>query len=508
MTTIRFLLGLCVGVSAAFGQSQAPQVLIVPLKKSATTADPSLSLANYLAQELDQDGRVSPVVWGMTDPAFRAAALSGRIRSASDNPSLPNALAVAQDLGAKYVFTYTVDPKGKGLSAHGELYLVGRSVWKDDKRNVTSKGGVDSREDESASIAHTWNLLLQASAFKELSPRPKVSTSHMSPGESPPVVTPVATAPPPDTTADDIGAQVEKLIASKKFDAASMLIRDAIDAKPLESKLRNLQVHILEQQGRWSQAADVACRALDILPDNHSLRLAALRDLMTAGRVDEAKEQLNQIVARHPTDPTIYVLEGQTYLALGDVEHATVSLDRAIQHAPSPSAYFWRSVARAALGGVDGLQKDLDSYAKAPLPDGEYQDAYAVAEAVIADATEKDEQSALPAFQEAAVSPTATATADQIDQLVRRCNARAQFLEQLKPPAKYKASHSHILLAQKLLAVSLLDIQDYLKSTSDDMMTDARINLGEAMKQSKRARLEVAGEQGLVRDGKPDTSST
>jgi hypothetical protein len=61
-------------------------------------------------------------------------------------------------------------------------------------------------------------------------------------------------------------------------------------------------------------------------------------------------------------------------------------------------------------------------------------------------------------------------------------------------------------LAYKLLSQCLADLDLFLKNGSEDVLTDSRINLGEALKQIASAKLNFKDEQQGTKkksDGKP-----
>jgi tetratricopeptide (TPR) repeat protein len=483
--------------------ADTPQLLIATLKAPKLTGSGDEVLANYIARDLDEDGRVVPIVWGLTDPIFREAVYSGKLTHAPDQPTLEECLSTAQTLHAKYVLIFSSKIKGAYKIGTCELYFGGRVIWKDTEQMSVSQGatGIDSRSD---SIAHTWCIKMQAEPLRALSPQPKSATRPVGPGDTPiktiaPEVEPV---PKPEaTTKFDpavISSQVQKLEQDGKLDAALTLVRDSIDEHPLEPSLRLLLVRVLEAQGNYRMAAEEAQRGSEMIPTSRDLRFAAVRDLLQAGETNAAKSALNEMLARGDQDSSTLLLEGQIALAASDLKQADTCLNRSIQTTPCPEAYYWRAVTRALLGGEDGVRQDAQLITKSPLTAEALDDSYPVAIKLLDGASTADFNSVSNVFGQASLK--GVEMAEQIDEMVRRATARGAFLEAVPTPPEFKESHAKALLAQKLLSLSLIDLQDFVKTGNEDSITDGRINLGEAMRQSKAAEVAFAAETGTSRN--------
>lgn len=483
--------------------AEPPQFLIVPVKRAKTAPDPNLSIANYLAQELDKDGRVVPVVWGFSDPIFRQAALDGKIKHASEVPNEKTALEVANDLGAPYVLVYTNDRKSGALVGHAELRVYGRVAWKNDSQVKMNHAMEVAIDDEATSVAHTWALMLEADPLRALAPRPRTDTPTMQPGEAPASTPPTSPTPAPDAPID-IASQIRDLEAKGQTSLAELKVRDAIDEHPMDASLRLLLIHLLERQKQYAQAADQAARASNLLPDNRDLRMCAVRDLIASNQGDAAREQLNEILARDPNDPASMLLQGRIYLEIGRPDEAISALDHLVQTFPSQEGVYWRAVARALLGGADGVSRDAALYTKSPARSANATEDYLDAIQVLSAAGKKQMDGMESLFRQAATGSASFRTS--LDQAVRICEAQGAFLDAFPVPAQFKISHEKRRLAQKLLSVCLSDLQGLTGSNSEDVEADARINLGEAVKQARAADDELATEQGQTKHDGNDPS--
>jgi hypothetical protein len=170
-------------------------------------------------------------------------------------------------------------------------------------------------------------------------------------------------------------------------------------------------------------------------------------------------------------------------------------LDRLVRSSSAPESVYWRALCRAYLGGADGVHEDSALYAKNPCEtvraSANYRFAMRTFEATVSGPMGKVSD----LIQLVSVHPSAPETSQQVDQHLRQCDACIAFLSQFPCPPAFKNSHGERLMALKLLKITLLDLQEFATSSSEDVLTDARINLGEALKESKAAETHFASEQ-------------
>ena len=74
-------------------------------------------------------------------------------------------------------------------------------------------------------------------------------------------------------------------------------------------------------------------------------------------------------------------------------------------------------------------------------------------------------------------------------------DAMAAVLDGARPAAKHAESHDRRTLCVRLLGQSLADLAAFAKTGDDDAIVEARINLGEALKQLGQARASFAKEK-------------
>lgn len=460
-----------------------PRLLIaplIPLKKDGPL--PSSSLGNHLADELDADGRTVPIMWGLSDAIFRPAALEGKLGNVPNLPTRDQALDVARKLGANYVFVYRSDRKDGKLNASGELIVDGRSVWKDAKSMNAMLGSKDSDEDTAASIARTWVQIMIGDSLKSLTPKKAAATPDATPGQNPVVAVPT---PPPAVTTDlsSLEARIADLTRAGKPDAALALARDAVDADPLSPAARMCLIRLLATQGNVEGAAEEARRAADMLPEKPELRVDAIRRLIAIGKVRDAHNQVNELLVRLPNDKATRRLAAEVALAEDDGESAIREVEPLLKDGDDPEARLLRGLARARLGGTDGAVADIKAWAAGTT---DRTSGYLFALRTLSKMAEKAADAIPSLLQRAAVQPKSGAVRDDLDSAQRQAQARAAAWEALPVPDGGQARHDSWTLAHRMLSLVAADIRSYLGG-SEDALTAARIDLGEAKQAMKVA---------------------
>ena len=512
-----------------------PQVLLVQTRiPSEPDVDPNLPILQYLASELEQNGRVSPIVWGQTDPLFRAAVEDRILKNAPEHPTVQQAKQAAGQLKADYLLTITVWHEGGVVKSRAQLFRKGSLVWADPSKNngmsdseqrnrkvaerlaknqkvqvpdsdtppidptvrTTSIGGLAEFNSENAarSIARTYAQLLAGDAFKAHPPRPTQATPEPDQGDKP------IFADPPPTAAIDNGqvlAESDRLAAEGKFGDALTLLREAIDAEPLELARRQAYIKMLIQAGQPRQAASEARRTSELLPGGVELRVLGARCWLAAGDVAEAQRDANEALAREPGNAAVLALRGELQLVAGDIAGATDSLDASIAKAPSADAHFSRAVARALVGNSPAAKADMiESDRLSPLKDRyTLVQRYRMLGNLAMDTAERAGQMTRDLLQQARRDPKSPAVGAELAAKLAPLDGITALIDIMPAPEGHKVSQQRLLLALKLLTQSMSDLQSYLKTQDDDALGEATINLGEALKTLASARQIFKSEQ-------------
>lgn len=523
-------LGLLALASAwTFG---APEALLIQLPAPrGAQSDAIVPFLSYLAQEFDEEGRVTPIAWTMTDPIFRAAVEDGHIRQPTTYPTVEEASAVAKRLRIGYVVAVQVWKHEGTLHARGTLYKGDKSIWRDpdpnskeiesqrrsleamknnaekvgatppdvemgqlDVRQIQIQVGQNGADIDGAarSLARTWTVLLGDGPFQSLPAQRRTPLPDPDPGQKPAEVT-----PPPPVKVDnrDLMQQVMKLMSEGKTDAAISLLRDAVDTEPTDAERRAALISTLLQAGRAAEAGREARRTADLMPTHLEFRALAARAWLQAGLPDEAAADLNESIARDPESPVTRLMMGEVNLFRADVEAAMPHFDAAIEIAPTAEGHLKRAVCRALAGEQGGMVADLEASRKLGLAEDPLLATRILFVGQVLDRSlDRAAGDARSLFQRARVQPDEPEVESQRASMQLEAETVIALLEALPALETLKGSSSKRLLALKLLSQCLSELGSYCKSKDPDLMTDATITLGEAIKAAKSARELLASE--------------
>lgn len=521
--------------------SAMPSILIVRPKPPKGAIEMDGPICDFLANELQAGGRVTPIVWGINDPIFRAAVEASKITNTDNYPALNEALAAAGKLGAEYVFTIDVRAGQNSVLGLAMLYKGGRVLWKDPvvdvngaiaslktqlKKKLITTEEYNERAQNAAfriysvqvsttfgpeatlrSMAHTWSEMLSTGPFLTLPHQAVTATPDPGKGQTP--VDPGTGTTPPIKPAPDNKWMADYAAALKTGDTslAVSVLRDAVDAVPMDVARRTALIKTLLQFGQPDVAAREARRAAELMPEHIEFRSLAARAWIQAGNADEAQTDLNEAVTRAPDSPETRMLLANVAIAKDDYKTAIDHLDKAISVTPSGDAYYLRGLAHAMAGDTDLADADMKKAVEAGLSQDpqEAEARCALVAAIFDEGLASIGGDIRTLHQKAQVLRTDKDVHTAIDAAVKKVNGRAHFISELPIPAGHEMSHNRRVLAYKLLSQCLSDLGAYMKSGDMDALTDSRINLGEALKQGTSARQRFKDEQQGTKksDGKP-----
>lgn len=447
-------------------------------------------VGSMLASFLDKDGRVFPVVWSLTDAYFRAAVDEGKVNGSMDNPSWADVSDTRPKLKCDYLLLIVAWREGDAVIASLKLYNGRREVWRDDRSMTAQKNGTFDLPTALESLASTWSQLLADGPLKALPRQRSKPQEDPGAGQKPPQQDNPnvgGAKPPPNNEAVELA--MKKLAAGQPY-AAMNLLRDAVDAEPLEPERRKLLVSVLQQVSEFTLAAEEARRAAGLFPARSEFRVLAARAWLQAKNSEEALKDLNEAVAH---DPDAY----ETRLLLGDLQleqlrfaFAKEHFDKAIGKNPTADALYSRGLARAFLGDVQGAKDDWGEAGRlSPSIDSAKALSRFRLAATLAlgfgESASAEIRAVLPLARSNAKDP---ATAAAVAEVARKAGTLSAVLATLAPPPPHTRSFQRLVLASKLLIQSVSEAQALLATPSDDLMSEASITLGEALKQLKDAR--------------------
>jgi tetratricopeptide (TPR) repeat protein len=520
--TAAILLFLTVFATALAGP---PKVLLVQnLAPTVKDVDPNVIITDYVAQQLDEDGRLSPIVWSPTDPEYRAALDAGKIKAGHETLSREEAFAAAKTLGCDYLMIVNGIGAPGAVLVRAELYRGERRIWLDPEPDANSgvseervtelfKSGKISRDDYNLamkskgfrhvsvmqngkfsytgtvrSVARTWNELLKSGPLHNLTPRTRQQPVEPSPGQLPKIdpelQRPIQLAPlgtpgkPHKVNNDQVFASVKAAVKAGRSQDAILILREAVDAEPLDLARRQALVKQLSDAGYSDLATQEAMRSARVVPDKGAFKLAGAQAALVSKQYDVAQSQALQVLAKEPDSSAAQAVLGEVSLFRGDFVGAVQRLTLAIDKGATSEVYGYRAFARAYSGDGNGAVQDWLLASKG----GVNYNLYMPLVNEVAQRNFGAMKTLLPRV--AAKAPQDTqALGDEIKGLRIQAESAGKLLATMVAPKDHQKSHARRVLAYQLLAQSLGEVESTLPKADDDAMSDARINFGEALKE-------------------------
>jgi tetratricopeptide (TPR) repeat protein len=521
-------------IAIAGAAMAVPSILIVRIKPAIKELDTkeqaeTFPVADAFANEVQAGGRMAPVVWGLTDPIYRDAVQNHTIRTGEDMPTLDAAKDVASKLHCDYVFAIDLKASEDGLLTKAWLYRRGSLIWSDPQvdlsagesnlrkllkaKQITKKefdqrlndltyrtssvqiGARFGLEDSLRSLARTWVEQLNSTALKPLPQNPIQPTPDPAKGDQP--VKPTLPVPErPKPTADNSWkAAYTASEAAGDHTKSINILRDAIDAAPLDADRRLALISVLRHAGMYEAAALEARRDAEMIPENIAFRTLAARAWMEAGNAEEAQVDLREAVARAPGSVDTLTLLGETSIAKGEFDSALASLNQAVAAGATPETYFVRALAYTLLGRDKEASEDLKQANAATLDAQDEETRYGLIASLFDEGAAGIGGDIRTLHQRAQVARKDNEVKALAATYFARVKCRANFIAGISAPKAHASSHNRRVLAYKLLSQCLTDLDSFIKSGDEDVLTDSRINLGEALKQVASARQAFRTEQ-------------
>ena len=502
-------------LSAVSGVQEVPDVLIIQ-QYVAGPAQQDLEFKSEMADELDQDGRVRPITWSLSDPVFRAKLDDGTLGGYVSRPTDDQIKAAAQKLRVDYIFIIqaVLDQNAESVMPQAFLYKGrgSRSIWKYEQKSGKTSGkitvsedgainsaetkrlqdkfskdllqgakgmvvkvnGVIDRESTTRSLARTFTALLAEGPFKRYPPRARNFT-------------PDATGSlvfEPDMTAFNLEPQpVQEAIdlANRKLETgnvrdAILTLRDSIDGHPISPTPRSMLVQILLTNGKTRAAAREAERASKLIPGSVDLWLTAAQAHSFLGNVEQAKSCLMEAQARGAASPQSFEIAGNVSLLAGDYESAQKMFSEAIVKGHH-DAYLGRALTFALMGNTDRCNEELAAYSVGSIshPKQRYQMVLSVIEPIVSEisATIRDCTALIRVEDSSEVKERVVGAAQKTMGLV-------SFIENLPVPEIHQESHQTRNLAHKLLAQSASELLAFSEDDNESAAMESTISLSEA----------------------------
>ncbi|MBS1713733.1 MAG: hypothetical protein JST30_05290 [Armatimonadetes bacterium] len=490
----------------------APDLLIVQVRPSKAALDSSpLLVAPYLAEELDRDGRVRPVVWSNTDPVFRQWTASRPEQDFVPYPDLRTALDGARSLGVERVLVVQVWSDGGSFIPSAELFVAGRSRWrlgpkdpsKKSELQVSEDGKVDAKAirefsskipglidysvftvmtdkgpdwDMSArAISHSWRVILCDGPLKDLPARPRLD------GEGTTGLK--AEGPDPLLEAarrEDVLEVADWLLADGKAAQAVRLLRAACDARPFDGPLRLHLARTLVQAGLPEEGAVVAAEAAKLNPGDPGAQLACAEAWVASGESGRALAALDLCRQALGTTSRFRHVEADVDLLSGDPQKAAAVYAQVAE----PRSALRLAVAYALMGEPERCAEALKSAPAGPVPIDQYESIVLFLERALPTLTETL-KATVPTARTKEGDPAVLASAQRTARLTESMRV---LVAGLTAPKRYADSHESRRLAHILLAQAALEALKFVETNDPEIAEEALASLGQAMKLQPRVR--------------------
>lgn len=457
------------------------QVLVVDRHIGKAKSGQFVDMADEMAEEIDNAGKLSPIVWSLGDPILRAAVADGLVKSPKDNPSDDQLEEVRQKLKIRMTLVLSAREENDQVFGEATLFQGDKKLWEDKKQMSAQLNGRFDRSTTIHSMARTWASIIGENPLKEVPAAPIKTTPTPDPALTPkaPDVAPVKV--PEKVSNQALFDQVARDYDAGRVDAAIALLRDAVDAAPSDLERREHLISLLMKAKKPELAAIEARRASELYPDAAQFRMLAAKAWVAAGKPDEAEKDLNGLMASSGGDVGAREMLGEAALLRMKPDEAVDHFSSALKDHPTPDGYLYRALARCIEGDSGGAQSD---FAKAtPLSPDRMEARYSFCGPVIDKALARLVDEVRPLAQAAAVDKGASLSADVLKSKLVKAQLLGVFLETISPPVKHHKSHDRRVLAANLIGQVVRALDSYAKSKDDDDLLDARVNLGEASKQ-------------------------
>ncbi|MCW5939326.1 MAG: hypothetical protein KF884_02650 [Fimbriimonadaceae bacterium] len=495
--------------AASFG---IPDLLIHQQRVDQETSrdDDNQLLAPYLAQALDDDGRVRPVVWSMTDPVFRQWAETDSILVEAEQPDERTVLRVASRRRIEYVVFVSAVKEGPTLRPRGRLFRAGRLVWKfepkaglpqgpelaapmnradmdrliaEANRRLTDGGaiavtvnGATDWDLTSRTIAQTWVRQFNEGPLKSLPARAKTP-------EAPVAETPRGAEIQPSSP--DWQTLAASFVAEGKLQQALAFLRDRVDADPSDPKARMALSDLYHRLGQPMEAARSAALAAEFARNPETWVVSAQRWL-ESGDAAQAQAALAKAVALGASPDLVRPHQITLHLLTGQMAEAEVQL-----RGLAPGSYpLQRALVEVLVSKPSLGPEAAAALEKRPLSVEEYSLFVLCLERSLMELTPKIRD----LVPRARLEPNSSALLNEAEDSKVRLSALSSLVQAVVPPERHQESHESRRLALILLSQSSMVVQAFVRSNDPDQAEEAALSLSEAARIAQAVREAYAAE--------------
>lgn len=488
------LLGSCSFAAAADHYAIIYQQRIA--KTEDNPGDPNVNVDGIMAELLQKEGRVIPVVWGSGDPTFRSWTESHLLKDAPQAPEVSQLLAAARTVRADFVIVISaIKVEGRSVGS-AMLYRAsgGKPIWRDSRDFELQVAGINDWDNAALTLANTWVSVMGTGPFKDLRPRATLEApKNPLPKKDPdPIPVPNPEPPPKQQPSAQILIQADALVRQGQDSEAVRLLRDGVDDQPLDGTIRKRLIEILINTGHQDLAADEASRFAKLSVRDRSLILTAAEIWIQLGRSAEAEQMLQELQAREGDQPTTQLLAAKISLIKDRMAQAQTQFEQSFRATQSYDAALGWALAAAAQGRKEDL--NLALAALKPLKAVDVVGSYRWAIGVLDARQDMLAEQFRDALREATAAPKSPVAISKCAKMSAIAETLMLFVTNLQAPAAHQWSHPRRELAHKLLLQAADECAKFAQSGDEDAGADCTLSLGEALQQFNSIRERVSQE--------------
>lgn len=357
MRTCPRLLALCallvVSLSARM-EAQTQRLLIISQPPDGAKKEEIIDFAPFLKQALMETGRYEVIVFRPGMPEIAAAIDAGRLTAADLNTpiSLLNAQKIAGALNAAHVLRVSGRRAKEGVEAEAQMESrVGQDSWRTAFNLTLPAYKPRNRNSVLEGINAQTGAILERISGNRPGPLSAQQETITPPGPKKDPETAPPTRPPdtpdmqpqPDPPANTPSATMILIDRFRKQgDTANLILslRQAINEKPREARLRRELIQAYHERGWDSAARDEASRAVAIVPDDPILRRLLGDGFLASGEMESAIREYQEAIRLNEKDAASHVALGNAYWQSARLEDAIRSYAAGAQADPkSPLPY-------------------------------------------------------------------------------------------------------------------------------------------------------------------------
>ena len=150
-------------------------------------------------------------------------------------------------------------------------------------------------------------------------------------------------------------------VAEQRYEEAILEFRNAVQQDPLFGAARYRLARAYAALNDSRHALEQFVRAADLLPDDATAQLDAVKALLLARQFDEARIRIEGVLQRHPTNVEAHILHASAIAGLGDLDEALETVEEAIALQPErASSYIELATLEMAQGRREAAQVALE----------------------------------------------------------------------------------------------------------------------------------------------------